>query len=150
MVRGVPRVYLTVTLCQSEWGSAPSPTAAETPEAHPEKAVNRRPAPLKRPLGNTPSLRSLFRSRTHHSMLCLVFSWLTDDFCLVHLLSQLAKGHSRRKKIARPAAQRLVWLVLLCRMRKAMIGMGPCRANRMGLVARPALNDGHSTQSGVF
>ena len=114
---------LTVALCQSEWGGAPSHLVTANPEAHPEKAVNRRAGPPSDPLGNTPSLRSLFRSRTHHSMLCLVFSWLTDDFCLVHLLSQLAKGHSRRKKIARPAAQRLVWLVLLCRMRKAMIGM---------------------------
>ena len=131
MVPGVPRVCLTVTLCQSEWGSAPSPTAAETPEAHPEKAVNRRPAPLKRPLGNTPSLRSLFRSRTHHSLLSLMSSWLTGDFCLFHLLSQLAKRHSRRKKIARPAAQRLVWLVTLCRMRKAIVEHGsvPCKSH---------------------
>ena len=146
VVRGVPRVYLTVTLCQSEWGGAPSHLVERNPEVHPKKAVNQRPGPPRPSLGHTPSLRSLFRSRTHHAMLCLVSSWLTDDFCLFHLLSQLAKGHSRRKKIARPAAQRLVWLVLLCRMRKAMIGMGPCHANRMGLVARPVLNDGHSTQ----
>ena len=130
MVPGVPRVCLTVTRCQSEWGSAPSPTAAETPEAHPEKAVNRRPAPLKDP--SATHLRcALFRSRTHHSMLCLVSSWLTDDFCLFHLLSQLAKRHSRRKKIARPAAQRLVWLVTLCRMRKAIVEHGsvPCKSH---------------------